>query len=248
MTEPQSPRLRTVGKVDPPYPLNQFPSDFGFCLGKELLYILATKPNPDIAGADWEQIFAHCIGAEWKPSNVGLDDIVLNNCAWSAKTLFTNPEKTLRVRLISGRNSPIYSYGETSLEKEPDYLGNQILSIWNERVSFLRKEFKYLRTVVLMKSKGLQTIGVFEFNTIRYEPELYYWELNKNGNLVGFDKSTKVHRFTWQPHGSQFTIIEDVPIECMIIRLRIPPKLDKEAVLEAIKFDRSWIAIEKRTT
>mgnify|MGYP005864875673 CR=1 FL=1 len=40
------PRLRTVDKVKPPYPLNQFPSDFGQKLGKEIVYLLVTKTMP----------------------------------------------------------------------------------------------------------------------------------------------------------------------------------------------------------
>ena len=76
MTKHKKPRLRTVEKVTPPYPLNQFPADFGYKLGREIVYLLATKSRPDVAGSEWEQIFASCIGANWKPSNVGLDDVV----------------------------------------------------------------------------------------------------------------------------------------------------------------------------
>jgi len=32
-----------------------------------------------------------------------------------------------------------------------------------------------------------------------------------NDNLEGYDRSGDAHVFTWQPHGSQFTIIENVP-------------------------------------
>jgi len=75
VTRHRKPRLRTVEKVKPPYPLNQFPSDFGYKLGREIVYLLATKSRPDVAGSEWKQIFATCIGAAWKPSNVGLDDV-----------------------------------------------------------------------------------------------------------------------------------------------------------------------------
>ena len=85
----KSPRLRTVDKVKPPYQLNQFPADFGQKLGKEIVYLLATKSTPSLEGSEWEQIFASCIGAEWKPSNVGLDDVILGVCAWGAKTMTT---------------------------------------------------------------------------------------------------------------------------------------------------------------
>jgi hypothetical protein len=55
----------------------------------------------------------------------------------------------------------------------------------------------------------------------------------------------EVHRFTWQPHGSQFTFIEDVPDDRLAIRIRKPPSLDKEDVLRTLNFDESWVQIIK---
>lgn len=209
----QSPKLRTVNKSVAAFPLNEFPKDFPFLLGKELIYLLASKGKPELEGSDWESIFASCIGADWKPSNVGLDDVVMGNTAWGAKTVkATKPSSQKKVRLISGRNSPIYSFGERiDTKANPNTIGSLILDIWNERVSAVREKFKHLRTVVLVKSGDLSEVVVFEFETIRYDNELFTWEWNKNKNLVGREKKTGEHRFTWQPHGSQFTIIEDVP-------------------------------------
>ena len=120
----RTPRLRTVDKVKPPYPLNKYPENFGYNLGKEIIYLLATKSTPDLRGSDWEQIFAISINAEWKPSNVGLDDVVMGNCAWSAKSIKNkNPKTVKRIRLISGRNSPAYSFDETNLDADPNELG-----------------------------------------------------------------------------------------------------------------------------
>jgi hypothetical protein len=246
MSKYKSPRLRTVEKVKPPFPLNQFPNDFGYNLGKEIVYLLATKNNISLKGEEFEAIFALCVGAEWKPSNNGLDDIVLDNCAWGAKTVTAKPEKEKRVRLISGRNSPVYSFGESQVANvDPNILGEQILSIWNERVSGVRRFHKHLRTVVLMKSNDLETLGVFEFDTVRYEPELYSWEWNKNNNLVGYDNSN-IHRFTWQPSGSQFTVVEEVPEDCLIIKIKKPERLDKEGFLKGIGFNRSWLKVTKK--
>lgn len=244
----KTPKLRTVGKVTPPYPLSRFPKNFGLCLGKEIIYLLATKGGPSLEGPEWENIFAACIGAEWKPSNVGLDDIVLGSCAWGAKTLkVANPSQAKTVRLISGRNSPTYSFGETRTTADPDYLGGLVLEIWNERVSAVRAKYKHLRTVVLMKSKSLEELGVFEFDTVRYDTSLYFWKWNKRKNLVCYSKSDGKHRFTWQPHGSQFTIIEDVPEECLIIRIKKPCTLSKEGILKEIGFDPSWIQVLRRS-
>ena len=248
MEQDKSPKLRTVNKSVSAFPLNEFPKDFPFLLGKELIYLLATKGKPELEGSDWENIFANCIGAEWKPSNVGLDDVVLGNTAWCAKSVkSTNPSTQKRVRLISGRNSPIYSFGEhIDTNTKPELIGKFVLDIWNERVSAIREKFKHLRTVVLMKSNDLSEICVFEFETIRYENELYDWEWNKNNNLIGLDKKTNEHRFTWQPHGSQFTIIEDVPEKSLIIRIKQPNQLDKEQILQSLGFDKSWITIVRQ--
>lgn len=248
MPASKSPRLRTVDKVKPPYPLNQFPADFGYKLGREVVYLLASKNRAELEGSEWEQIFADCIGATWKPSNVGLDDVVFGVCAWGAKTVKSpSPYRTQRVRLISGRNSPAYSFGQTELGAKAQIIGEQVLEIWNARVEAIRSKFSHLRTVVLIKSKDLTELAVFEVETILYPVDRYTWLRNVRGNLEGRDTITGAHRFTWQPHGSQFTIIEDVPQDCLLIKVKSPPKLDKAAVLEAAQFDDSWITVTNRS-
>ncbi len=241
----QSPKLRTVNKSVSAFPLNEFPKDFPFLLGKELIYLLASKGKSELEGSDWESIFASCIGADWKPSNVGLDDVIIGNTAWGAKTVkATKPSTQKKVRLISGRNSPIYSFGERiDTKANPNTVGSLILDIWNERVSAIREKFKHLRTVVLIKSSDLSEVVVFEFETIRYDNELFKWEWNKNNNLVGYEKKSSEHRFTWQPHGSQFTIVEDVPETSLVINIKQPKTLDKEKILTALGFDKSWITV-----
>lgn len=243
------PKLRTVEKSLPPFPLNEFPKNFPHNLGKEIVYLLATKGKAVLEGAEWESIFASCIGAKWKPSNVGLDDIVMGNTAWGAKTVKAlKPSSQKKVRLISGRNSPVYSFGETiDIRSDPNSVGILVLEIWNERVSAIREKFQNLRTVVLLKSNDLTEVVVFEFDTIRYDPELFVWEWNKNGNLIGIEKSTTTHRFTWQPHGSQFTIIELVPQNNIVINIKQPGILNKEEVLDVLGFDDSWLHITKRS-
>ena len=248
MAKVKTPKLRTVNKSVSAFPLNQFPKEFPFLLGKELIYLLASKGKPELEGSEWENIFANCIGADWKPSNVGLDDVVLGNTAWGAKTVkSSNPSTQKKVRLISGRNSPVYSYGETiDTSSDPNTIGKLVLDIWNERVSAIREKFKHLRTVVLIKSNDLQEVVVFEFETIRYDNELYSWSWNKNNNLEGIDLKTGEHRFTWQPHGSQFTIIEEVPSHSIVIKIKQPETLNKEQVLKALGFDNSWITVYQK--
>lgn len=244
----RQPLLRTVNKSIAPYKLNDFDSDFSYNLAKEIVYLLATKGKGVLEGSEWEEIFAHCIHADWKPSNVGLDDVVLGNTAWGAKTVkATIPSKSTKVRLISGRNSLLYSFGEgLNNNTDPNEIGPLVLGIWNERVSAVREKFKNLRTVVLIKSDDLSEVVVFEFETVRFDPELYFWERNSRKNLQGFLKRDKSHKFTWQPHGSQFTIVENVPQKALIIRVKQPETLDKEIFLETIGFDKSWVSVIHR--
>jgi hypothetical protein len=250
----QSPKLRTVTKSVSAYPLNQFNTDFPYILGQEIVYLLASKGRPDLQGDEWEQIFAKCVGAEWKPSNVGLDDVIMGNTAWGAKTVKSNIKdfkKLKQIRLISGRNSPVYSYGGTiDTNADPNVIGEQVLEIWNERVSAIREKFKHLRTVVLVKSNDLSQVAVFEFDTVRYDADLYEFIWNKNGNLEAYDKGAEHKsankRFTWQPHGSQFTITEIVPEKTLILKIKQPKKLDKAKILDAIGFDKSWVTIERK--
>ena len=127
------------------------------------------------------------MGAEWKPSNVGLDDVVLDNCCWGAKTVFgtSNISNQQNVRLIAGRNSPAYSYGIDKITSEdPNQIGNMVLEIWNERVSAVRKVYKFVRTVVLVKAKDYSEYLVFEFDTVRYDPVLYYFEWKDRKSVV----------------------------------------------------------------
>ena len=198
MENNKSPKLRTVNKSVSAFPLNEFPKDFPFLLGKELIYLLAAKGKPELEGSEWESIFATCIGADWKPSNVGLDDVIMGNTAWGVKTVkSTNPLTQKKVRLISGRNSPNYSFGERSDQKaDPKLIGNLVLEICNERVSAIREKFKHLRTVVLIKSNDISKVLVFEFETIRNDYELYKWEWNERGNLIGTNIKNGEHVFT----------------------------------------------------
>ncbi len=238
------PRLRTVNKAVPPYPINQFPAAFIERFAEDIVYMLATKSTMSLEGNEWEQIFANCIGAEWHPSNVGLDDVVLDNCCWSAKTVKSSSQlgKQKTVRLISGRNSPTYSFGVDRITKvEPNTIGKMVLDIWNERVSGIRQYFKFARTVVLVKGPSYDEYLIFELETVRYDADQYVFEWNDRENLEGYTKEGHIHKFTWQPHGSQFTIIEEIPTNRYHLKIKIPPKLDKSSILSAVAFDKSWV-------
>lgn len=243
----KEPRLRTVNKATAPYDINKFPNQFIDTFACEIVYMMATKQAMSIEGNEWEQVFSNCVGAKWKPSNVGLDDVVLGNCCWGAKTVFAgskNIAKQKNVRLVSGRNSPTFSFGVDKITSEnPNTIGGMVLDIWNERVSAVRQIYKFVRTVVLVKAKDFSEYLIFELDTVRYDAELYDFIWNKNNNLEGYSKKTEEHVFTWQPSGSQFTIIENIPDERVHIQVKRPEIVDKDTILEAVNFDESWYKV-----
>ena len=211
---------------------------------------MATRGDADLEGKDWEKIFSECVNAKWSPSNIGLDDIthIQSSTAWGAKTVkgkvyssVKSKQKQQKIRLISGRNSPNYSYEEAIDPKKtnPNDVGRMVLEIWNTRVREVRARFENLRTVVLVKDEGLLKVAVFEINTELYLTEDFVWRWNKNGNLEGLDKEQE-HRFTWQPHGSQFTIIETMPSDALRLSIKKPNNIPKDEVLKQIGFDESF--------
>lgn len=94
-----------------------------------------------------------------------------------------------------------------------------------------------------MKAKDYSEYLVFELDTVRYDPELYFFIWNKNNNLEGHEKGSEKHKFTWQPSGSQFTIIEEIPENKWHIKIKRPELVDKETILKAVDFDESWYDI-----
>jgi len=244
----QGPKLRTVNKSVPAFQLNDFPKDFPYKIGEQLVYILATRGETDIEGKEWEAIFAKAIGADWMPSVVGLDDIVMGNTAWGAKSILNKrPSKANKIRLISGRNDLINSFDYNVQPGQfPDDHGKMVLDIYNERVSSIKEHYKHLRTVVLIRSKSLLECTIYEMDTIRYEPELFYWKWNvKNKNLYGYRKNDDKQKFTWQSGGQQFTIFETVPKERLIINVRKPEVVPKDFVLDKVGFSSDWITVTK---
>ena len=149
-----------------------------------------------------------------------------------------------KVRLISGRNSVAFSFGEDKVKNvDPNQMGEKVLSIYNNRVAGIRSKYQHVRTVVLVKSDDLLELAVFEVDTVLHASDGYWWQWNERDNLEGYEKLTNNHTFTWQPHGSQFTIIETVPEQRLAIRIRKPPILQRDDVLTTLRFDPSWVEI-----
>lgn len=233
-----SKRLRTQEL----YPLNVFPDYIVKKVGAYLVYLVYIG-RKDIGGSDWGEAFADAIGGEHLDSPLGIADVVLDKSCWSMKTVKTrDPLACARVRLISGRCSPDYSYGITDPHADLQRTGDAVLSIWNERVNIATDRFSAVRTVVLIRSYDMLSYQMFEEETRRYRTTDYHWEINKHNNLVGVDHNGRLC-FTWQPHGSQFTIHTDVPHETVKFQIKQPPSLSKDSVLKEIGFNDSWVEI-----
>lgn len=226
------------------YPLNVFPDGLINKVGSYLIYLIYIG-RKDVSGNDWGDAFADAISGTHLDSPVGIADVVLDKNCWSVKTVkVKDPFASTSVRLISGRCSPDYSYGITDPHKDIQKTGEAVLNIWNERINIATDHYSRVRTAVLVRSYDLLSYRLFEEETARYRTTDYHWQVNSNGNLIGLDHNERIC-FTWQPHGSQFTIHTEVPKEAVKFKVKQPPTLQKNDVLKAINFDESWITILK---
>lgn len=148
-----------------------------------------------------------------------------------------------RISLISGRCSPDYSYGINNPHEDIEATGCAVLNIWNERVNIAQDYYNPLRTSILVRSEDMLSFTLFEEENHRYAASSFRWEENKDNNLEGFDLETGEKRFTWQPHGSQFTIHTKVPTNAVKFKIKQPPKLDIEDTLKQINFSDDWVEI-----
>lgn len=238
------PRLRDSHNLttETLYPLNIFPDEIIHKIGSYLVYLIYTG-RKDISGNDWGDVFADSINATHLDSPVGIADVVIDGNCWSMKTVKINdPFACTNIRLISGRCSPDYSYGITDPHLDVQKTGEAVLNIWNERINIATDHYSRVRTAILIRSYDLLSYRLFEEETIRYRTTDYHWIEKNNGNLLGLDSHNRVC-FTWQPHGSQFTIHTEVPESAVKFRIKQPPIIKKEDVLKGIDFSNDWITI-----
>ena len=240
----QRPRLRdNKGKRQfELYPLGQIPPNMICKIGKcfTYQYLVGSK---DLTGSMWGDVFAIGIGGTHLDSPLGLADVIYENQCWSTKTVkHNNPHAQGKVRVISGRCSPDYSYGITDPHEDIQKTGTSVLSIYNERINIAKDKYEPLRAVVLIRNFETLEFALFEHDVYRYVTSEYEWRSNKNGNLEGFD-ATNRHCFTWQPHGAQFTVLYDVPTSVIKFSVKQPPVLDFQKTLDQVGFDESWVTI-----
>jgi len=209
-----------------------------------MLYNFAVGKS-NISGEDWGDIFAKAIDGVHLSSPVGLADVVLEGQAWSVKSVQSaNPHNCKQVRVISGRNSPDYSYGITDPREDIQKTGKAVLGIWNERVNIALDKFDYLRTVILIRNINTLEFTLFETETHKFIAGDYIWSENKRNNFEGHNISSKQHNFTWQPHGSQFTIKYSVPGSAIKFQLKRPSVLNFEQTIKQIGFNENWVSIK----
>lgn len=239
----EEPRLRKANyKLDVPYNFEDIPDSVLKTLAKLSVYRKAVGQE-DISGNDFGDMFAEAIEGEHYSSPVGIVDVASGSCGWSVKTIKrSDPHSATSTRLISGRNSPDYSYGISDPRADVAKTGEAVLSIWNHRVEESLQRFIQLRTVVLIRNFNELSFLIYEKETVSFPPEDYIWSVNNRGNFEGRDVATDEHRFVWQPSGSQFTIIDSVPDSARPFHIsRSVEALDIDDLLSLIDYDDSWV-------
>lgn len=243
----EHPRLRDSNRLrtSEPYPMNEIPDDLIVRIGGYFVHLLYIG-RKDITGADWGDAFADAVCGVHLDSPCGIADVVLGKMAWSMKTVKNGrPFNSTIVRLISGRCSPDYSYGITDPHEDIQRTGRAVLGIWNERINIAQDNYNPVRTSVLIRSNDLLSYCLFEEENHRFRTCDFEWEVNPNGNLIGRHVETGEIFFTWQPHGSQFTIHTRVPENAVKFVIKRPPLLTKDDILSTVGFDSSWVNIIK---
>ena len=213
-------------------------------IGRQCVHRMAIGRD-DLSGDDFGTVFAEAIGGEHRASPLGIADVVKGSCAWSVKTVKAKvPADRREVRLISGRNSPDYSFGISDPREDAAKTGEAVLSIWNARVNEALSSFDDLRIVVLVRHFPDRRFLIFEEEARRFTPSDYSWGFNRQNNLEGNERLSGRHAFTWQPSGSQFTIIRRVPASARNFRIaKDIPILNPDEVLQQIGFAQSWVQI-----
>ena len=241
-----NPRLRgSSGAQQGPWPVGQVPDEILYEIGKRLVHCYAIGRN-DISGNDFGDMFAVAIKGTHYDSPIGLTDVALDDSGWSVKTVqASKPVSQSKVRLISGRNSPDYSFGISEPRADIQKTGAAVLSIWNSRLNASRHTHADMRVLVLIRNMDSKEFVLFEEEARQYVPGDYAWRLNKNCNIQGHSMSDDRHCFTWQFHGGQFTIVRDVPGSARCFRIKKDvPSISKEAVLQAINYQKDWIQLD----
>lgn len=243
----KTPRLKGAAKRRKgPYPLGEIPDGVVLEVGRQIVHRLAVG-HADITGDDFGGIFANAIEGEHRSRPLGIADVIRNGCAWSVKTVKAgNPFTQEKIRIISGRNSPDYSLDISNPRADVEETGRAVLKIWNERVNEAMGSHDELRVVVFLRNMATREFVLFEQEAERYIPNDYRWTTNIRRNLEGHDRTTGDLVFTWQPHGSQFTIHRKVPAAARKFSItRNVPIIEVERVLRLAGYRDDWVELRQ---
>lgn len=237
-----SPRLRDSHVLVRPYSIGILPKKSLISIARSVSYLVAIGEK-DLNGNKWEEIFSHAVSGENLSRPLGLADVVKDSFSWSVKTVKNDkPHEVKKIRIISGRNNVTYSFGIENPLSDIALTGEAVLSIFNERIKTAKSTYKDLTHSILIRSPDLTSFTYFECEANVIDPKEIKWVLNKRGNLEGF--KNKEHLYTWQPNGSQFTIIYNVPKSSQKFTVRKPKMLDFNSVIKLIEFDEKWLQIQ----
>lgn len=240
--------MRGGGRVNlGPWPAGTIPKEVPIRIGKQLVRWLAIG-QVDITGYEFGTIFAEAIGGRQLSRSLGLADVVRNGTAWSVKTVRHKAPRSLRaVRLISGRCSPDLSMGISNPREDPQKTGKAVLEIWNSRFRASLEKHEELRVIVLVRNMADRDFVLFEHVASPFSVDDYVWTVNSRNNFEGHDKAIGDHCFTWQPHGSQLTVIRRVSGSARKFTINRPvPRLTESDLYEQIGYEPSWISIERQ--
>ncbi len=240
-------KVRTRGSTrlrHEPYPLNEFPASVIQGIAKRIVHLKAVG-HADMTGDQFSRIFADSISGMSYGKPLGVADVAWNGCCWSVKTVQSGrPFDVELVRLISGRNSPSYSADIDNPFEDIQATGTAVLDIYNQRIAQARDEHDDLRQVTFIRDMGSQEFTIFEKIITPLATNNYEWRLNKRNNLEGYIGER--HVFTWQPHGSQFTILEPVPPGATRFKIdHSVPILEMQHVLRLARFKPEWVKMIK---
>ena len=209
-------------------------SSFAQELGKDLTFLLATRGRLELDNEEWARMLELAMRAE-SPDRA----ILLRARCFRVRHTF----EIHHVSLANTLHLPVdYDKAVGECAADPNSLGAMILEAWNKSLTIVCG-FDEERFSVLFAGMDSPCAVFFEVPIVSFEPSEYVWEWNEDGGLDGYEKETDVQRFTWQPHGSQFTVISRVPDNRLKLRIKQPPLLDRDAVLTQLKFDPSWVEI-----
>lgn len=228
------------------YPLGDIPEEIVRKIGRLIIYWLSTGLE-DISGDLFADIFASAADGEHLKSPEGLVDVCWKQCGWSVKTVqHKDPLDAVgkSVRIIAGRNSPKFSKDIDNPMADPQETGKAVLEIWNERVKQSKARYSTTRRIVMLRNMQKLQFALYETELVQFSIRNYQWKFNRRSNLEGFEKaSPSNHVFTWQPHGAQFTIIDDPGALVKFEVTKRPNPLGVDEVLRAQGFDENWVRV-----